>query len=135
MASRYLLIEFDDEDSALKLKERIDAAQGKRFRVIGLFAKPTSYCQCGIAGQTETKATKSRLRRGKKFGWWVCTVCKRPTSAISGLVNLLKPRDIINPPTWEGPDIYKNQTQWTHYIPTISGNALGEPGRIFWNER
>lgn len=135
MPSRYLLIEFDDAESADALKQRIDATGGKKFRVIGLFAKPTAYCQCPLDGQTETKASPAKIKRGKKFGWWVCTECRRPTSSLSGLVNLLKPRDIIDSPTWEAPDTNRGITKWTHYIPSLSGLALGEPGRRFWNER
>lgn len=135
MASRYLLIEFDDEESALKLKEKLDATEGRRFRVVGLFAKPTAYCQCGVNTWTTTKASPANIKRGKKFGWWVCTECRRPTSSLSGLVNLLKPRDIINSPTWDAPDMNGRPTKWTHYISALSGLALGDPGRSFWNER
>lgn len=102
MASRYLLIEFDSEEAANKLRDQIDAATraGKRFRVIGLFAKPTPpYCQC--KKEVTTKANRSSLRRGKKFGWWVCVECRRPSSSISGLVNLIKPRDIIDPQMYD----------------------------------
>lgn len=97
MGSRYLLIEFDDEETALKMKEKIDAGHGKRFRVVGLFAKPTAFCQCGIEKWTTTKTSPATTKRGRRFGWWVCTVCKRPTASESGLVNLIAPSDIINP--------------------------------------
>lgn len=102
MASRYLLLEFDDEVSATKLKQQIDAATraGKKFRVVGLFAKPQApYCRCGKETTTKTQATS--LKRGKRFGWWVCTECKRPAASIAGLVNLLTKRDIIEPSTFE----------------------------------
>jgi hypothetical protein len=134
--SRYLLIEFDDEESALRLKEKLDdgSRQGRAYRVVGLFAKPTGYCQCGFDTWTTTKASPSTTKRGRKFGWWVCTTCKRPTSALAGLINLLKPRDIINPHSWDGPDMNGHPTQWTHYIPSLSGLAQGEQGRTFWNE-
>lgn len=108
MASRYLLIEFDDEASASRLREQIDTAtkSGKRFRVIGLFSKPTPpYCQC--KKETTTKTQGSTLKRGRKFGWLVCTVCKRPSSSLSGLVNLIRPRDIIDPQMYD--PIY---TEW-----------------------
>ena len=86
----------------MKLKQQIDAATraGKRFRVVGLFAKPQApYCRCGKEIQTKTQ--NSTLKRGRKFGWWVCTECKRPAASISGLVNLLTKRDIIEPSTFE----------------------------------
>ncbi len=102
MASRYLLVEFDDAESADRLRQQIDNAtrSGKKFRVVGLFAKPQApYCQCGK--ETTTKTQASSLKRGKKFGWWVCTQCKRPAASISGLVNLLTKRDIIDPSGFE----------------------------------
>ena len=99
MGARYLLIEFDEETSALKLKEQIDglSRRGKPFRVVGLFAKPTNYCECGIDTWTTTARRVATTKRGRKFGWHVCTTCKRPTASESGLVNLIAPSDIINP--------------------------------------
>lgn len=103
MGSRYMLIEFDDEASALKLKEQIDdrSRAGRPLRVVGLFAKPTRFCECGIEGWTTTSRQPSTTKRGRKFGWWVCTKCKRPTASESGLVNLIAPGDIINPVTFD----------------------------------
>lgn len=99
MASRYLLIEFDDAAQALALKERIDAGTraGKRFRVVGLFAKPTNYCECGVENWTTTRNRVATVRFGRKLGWHVCTTCKRPIPSESGLRNLIEPSDIIDP--------------------------------------
>ncbi len=132
MASRYLLVEFDDEQSATNLRAKLDAATmaGSRYRVVGLFAKPTAYCQCDTNGDTASRTNPGVLRRGRKFGWWVCVNCKRPTSALAGLRNLLRPSDIVAPPSW-----VQGGHHWTHYIPTLSGLALGAPGRRFWDER
>lgn len=101
MASRYMIIEFDDLEPADKLRAQIDNASraGKPFRVVGYFAKPQApYCQCGK--ETTTRQQASTLKRGAKFGWWVCTECKRPAASISGLVNLIAPDDIIRPNTF-----------------------------------
>ena len=98
MASRYVLLEFDNAEQADKLREQVDRATraGKSYRVVGYFAKPQApYCGCGK--ETETRNSPSTLKRGKKFGWWVCTECKRPAASISGLVNLMFPSDIIKP--------------------------------------
>lgn len=103
MASRYLLIEFDDEASANKLRAQIDNATraGKRFRVVGLFAKPTSYCACDPQQQITTKTHESSLKRGHRLGWWMCQVCNRPAQNNGALKNLLKPRDIIGMIRWD----------------------------------
>ena len=139
MGARYLLIEFDDETQATRLREQIDKATrgGKRFRVVGLFAKPTKYCQCDPRTHVTTKTHTAPIKRGRKYGWWVCLNCRRPTPSISGLVNLLKPRDIIEPPTWEVPINYRGGPGFTsqHHIPNLSGESLGPAGVEFWNTR
>ena len=122
MASRYLLIEFEDEASALKLKSQIENATraGKRFRVVGLFAKPQApYCACPPDTQVTTKTQASRLKRGKKFGWWVCTVCKRPAQNNASLVNLMKPRDIIGLMRWDNWSY-----SWFNYFSNIGPSTL-----------
>lgn len=128
MGSRYLLIEFDNEAQADALRAQIDNAtrKGKRFRVVGLFAKPTGYCQCDKRDQITTRTWDSTTKRGKKYGWWVCTMCKRPTSQLSGLVNLIKPRDIINPPKWlrRGWFSKKLDSEAMHYIGALSGSVF-----------
>lgn len=132
MGSRYLLLEFDDDEAAAKLQLQINEAslRGRPYRVIGLFAKPTKYCECDPKNHTTGRAGDATLKRGRKFGWWVCTTCKRPSDGLHGLVNLLKPSDIISPPTW-----VRGKHTFTHYISAISGLALGQQGREYWNTR
>lgn len=95
---RYLLIEFDQTAQADALRAQIDAAtrKGKPFRVVGVFAKPgPTFCQC--ATWVSSRVKSSTLKRGKKFGWDVCTECKRPAPIINFLRNLLEPSEIIDP--------------------------------------
>lgn len=138
MASRYLLIEFDDEASASRLRAQIDNASrnGKMFRVIGLFAKPTNYCRCG-ANQTYERGKDVKIQRGKKYGWRVCLECKRPLQNFGGLINLLRPRDIINPPKWMSKH-WRGAADFEamhHIIELTAPNVLGPEGVTFWNER
>lgn len=72
--SRYLLVEFDDNDSANRMRAQIDNAEanGKSFRVVGMFSKPGVLCNCEIKSD--------RSVRGAKLGWWVCPECHRPKS-------------------------------------------------------
>lgn len=74
---RYLLIEFDDNDSADRMRAQIDTAHanGKQFRVVGMFSRPSTLCDCS------TRSGKSV--RGAKFGWWLCTECRKPKSGSS----------------------------------------------------
>lgn len=99
MAGRFLLIEFDDEATANRLREQIDVAtrKGRGYRVIGLFSRPgPKFCRCG--SWVSTRGNQATTKRGRKFGWFVCTECKRPAPVMSHLVNLLKPSEIIDPP-------------------------------------
>ena len=132
MGARYLLVEFDDAESADKLRQQLDdrTRAGRPFRVVGLFAKPTRTCECDPETAVTNRTGESRLRRGRKLGWWVCSVCKRPDPQLTGLRNLLKPQDIIDSPSWAA----RGYT-WTHYISALSGLVLGDPGRKFWNTR
>lgn len=78
---RYILIEFDDNESAVKLKRQIDLAtkKGKLFRVVGYFAKPDGpYCDCDVATWTfERGKPFSPTKHSRKTGWVKCLVCDR----------------------------------------------------------
>lgn len=78
---RYLLIEFDDNESADRLRAQIDSAEaaGKNFRVVGMYSKPSLLCSCPTRPPEGVK--------GAKFGWWLCPECRRP---VSGWHQLLK---------------------------------------------
>lgn len=66
--ARYLLVEVDENDRADKLREKLDAVPG--LRVIGLWFKPTKFCEC--EGPWENSI------RGKKYGVYMCPECKLP---------------------------------------------------------
>lgn len=70
--ARYLLIEFDDNDSADRMRAQIDSAEGngKRFRVVGMFSRATKLCECATRSETSV--------RGSKYGWWLCPECRKP---------------------------------------------------------
>ena len=103
MPGRYLLIEFDDEATASLLREQINAAtrKGKRFRVVGWFARPGRPCQCSIVGERSADLVK----RGGKFGWWVCTRCKRPRLGNHDLQNLITPPELESFAVIDGVDM------------------------------
>jgi hypothetical protein len=104
MGGRYLLIEFDDDAAADRLREQIDSAtrKGKKFRVVGLFARPGRACQCV---PRKDQRAKDAVQRGGRFGWWLCTTCGKPRFGNHNLINILKPKDVIEPPAFEGVDI------------------------------
>lgn len=122
MAGRYLLIEFDDEAAASLLRAQIDAAsrKGKRFRVIGLFARPGTPCSCPYV---KGDRAKDRFKLGGKLGWWLCTTCRKPRLGDHQLKNLVPLTEIVNPNVVEGVDALHPAFEDREYIravPTLS---------------
>ena len=125
MAGRYLLIEFDDEAAAERLRAQINTATraGKKFRVVGLFSRPGPiFCRCGNWESSRGRPFTPQ-QRGRKFGWQVCLVCKKPVPTMTFLVNLVRPVDIIDPPLY---DIQGKQLGFYHY--GLSAPTLGARG-------
>lgn len=92
--SRYLVIEFADNDEADAFKNKVDelTQKGKRLRVAGMFAIPRIMaCQC-VRGAAYNLA---KPRRGAKFGWWICGECGKPRPGHHDLVNLLEPKALF----------------------------------------
>lgn len=86
--ARYLLVEFDDNDSADRMRAQINNAEsaGKNFRVIGMFSKPGALCDCSTRSD--------RSVRGKRFGWRLCEACRRPKNGSpQTLSNMLDDED------------------------------------------
>lgn len=114
MAGRYLLIEFDDEQSASSLRAQIDAAskKGKKFRVVGLFARPGKPCTCSIIGER----SKDLVKQGSKFGWWLCQRCGKPRLGNHQLKNLIIPTEVIEPAQFDGVDMLSVTSEEIPYI-------------------
>lgn len=98
--ARYLVIEFEDNESADKLMAKINDARagGALYRVVGLFVKPRRFCTCpdgpaSLGGASYRKPMAKNgwrgVDRGLKFGWWVCSSCNRPPMRAHQLVNQL----------------------------------------------
>lgn len=86
--ARYLLVEFDGNDSADRMRAMIDDAEakGKGFRVVGMFSKATKLCEC------PTRSDKSV--KGSKYRWWLCPECRKPKKgAEQTLWNMLDDQD------------------------------------------
>jgi hypothetical protein len=100
--ARYLLIEIDDNDKAEAFMESMKA--GKSFvtvpngpeareytvveiqaRTVGLFGKPTKFCECPDQDQ------RAAASKGAKYGWRVCPKCNLALSGFHEPKNLLDP--------------------------------------------
>lgn len=86
--AKYVILAFDDDDEADKFVEETQRRQGVindmdcpcypddkaliKADVRAVFRKPTKFCDC--------KTVKHRgFSRGRKYGWWVCAQCGKPT--------------------------------------------------------
>lgn len=117
MGSRYLLIEFDDDAASDTLRAQIDKAtrSGKKFRVVGLFAKPRNLCECSKYQLQDYRAAE-RVVRGARFGWWLCRRCKKARMGDHQLENLMTPADIIDAPELHGVDPYMPDPRPSSYF-------------------
>jgi hypothetical protein len=88
--ARYILLRVDDNEEAgllLKLIQKwkgimlthVNEDEGSEedykdtfvnTTVRGLWAVPVNFCDCETGARSWT--------RGRKYGWWVCTKCKKP---------------------------------------------------------
>jgi hypothetical protein len=87
--ANYVLLQFDNEDEASAFMEAarednvfVSNKPGSLARLPidlrGLFKKPTKFCDCANTGGN---LKKRGFTRGKKFGWWVCDRCHKPTKS------------------------------------------------------
>ena len=89
--ARYVVVEFDDDNTAEAFKAKIDNATdaGKNYRVAGIFFRPTRWCEC----PTSEGYVKGQVALGAKYGLWNCVVCRRPRRGTHQPHNLLELKD------------------------------------------
>lgn len=74
---RYVVLEVEDDKWA---EEIVGELNEEGQKVVGVFAVPTKFCDDEPPGH-RGKKTQAGWTRGKKYGWWVCGACKKPTKA------------------------------------------------------
>ncbi len=99
--ARYLVLSFDDNAQAETLvedwwramqtlpKDEDDKVNVRLLTpiqendvectIVGLVGKPTQFCDPSDDHLKGRGKTGRGFTRGKKWGWWVCAICKRPT--------------------------------------------------------
>jgi hypothetical protein len=89
--SRYVLVEFESNEAADQFVAKTIAktARGAHYRVIGFFAKPRNFCECGPLTERQQG---SEVTRGAKYGWMVHRRCGRPRRQASH-----SPRNLMDP--------------------------------------
>jgi len=87
--ARYVVLSFDDDTTADEFVAAVqengilghvsnESGFMKHFAPVvrAMFQRPTKFCDCASRGGN----IKARgFTRGKKYGWWVCNACKKPT--------------------------------------------------------
>lgn len=83
--AKYVLLEFDNDDEAEAFTSVLqDDIETAVMRAVGVYKKPTIFCDCSNPGD------KSVL--GAKWGWWVHKECGRPKKG-----NWQNPRNLLKP--------------------------------------
>jgi hypothetical protein len=101
---RLVVLQIDDDTVAEKFAEDITTAtSGESLSVplgstiVGSFKQPTNFCDPSDGHRG--RKTEAGWTRGKKYGWWVCGKCKKPTEAWAKNLNavLSSSRNLLSP--------------------------------------
>lgn len=76
----YVLLSFDDEEEALTFVEHSDGESSiiHNGKVEAIYKRPTMFCQTP-GGCTKGGRRSGGYTMGQKWGWWVCSICKKPS--------------------------------------------------------
>jgi hypothetical protein len=125
--ARLVVLSFEDNETADSFAADIQATPAYEAKVEGMFALPTQFCDGPHSGGGKLG---NAWTRGKKYGWWVCRTCHKPTGhnlpemfrrIVAQGVNLLKGPEEQDPatPFDEGWGAYREQSipapQRAHY--------------------
>jgi hypothetical protein len=77
----HVLLEFDNDEDAKAYAIALQTYRSK-YRLRGIWKKATLFCDNSDGHRG--KKTESGYTRGKKYGWWVCGTCGKPSKAWAG---------------------------------------------------
>lgn len=75
MAGRYVLLEFDDQDSAMAFVTNPKEPELRGYRITAMFMKPKRFCEC----PDKKKKALGNWVKGKRTGLYLCSNCRRPS--------------------------------------------------------
>lgn len=83
---QYVVLQIDSNDVSNRfVEDMLRAPEGgmpfvpQTARIVGQFQGPTNFCDPSDGHRG--RKTDAGWTRGKKYGWWVCGSCKKPTRA------------------------------------------------------
>jgi hypothetical protein len=96
---KYVVVEVADDldyNALVVDDEAVPLNSPRDVKVIGVFKVPTLYCDNSDGHRG--KKTEAGWTRGRKYGWWVCGACKKPTKAWAENLNALlsSARNLLN---------------------------------------
>jgi len=86
--AKYLLIQFDRNEDADAFAQSLMNAPDTTLHLMAVYQKPTQFCEC--------EEPDDKSVRGQKYGFWVCTKCKKPRAGLwQSPTNQLRPDEHI----------------------------------------
>ena len=91
---KYIVLKLNEDDQSESLIEFLKnqwllTEEGigalSKTELTGVFKGPTTFCNNSDGHRG--KKTEAGWTRGKKYGWWVCGKCKKPTERWSNNLN------------------------------------------------
>jgi hypothetical protein len=97
--AKYLVLSFEDDadaDEAIRLIQQAgcipNSGSEPACTVLAVYKKPTKFCKC-------TSIKKRGWTRGKKYGWWVCDQCKKPSEKATRPEAVTTYRNLLSTPS------------------------------------
>lgn len=110
-----VVVEFEDDQVAKDfVSDIVKGYQGPSIKVTAAYKKPTKFCDPSD-GHQKGKGTRS-FTRGRKYGWWVCSVCGKPTKR------------------WATGDIWHFSMGYNLLPPSVSELERGIRSSVEWTE-
>ncbi len=89
----HVLLSFEDDDLAKRFVEKVNGAfeyipERRQRQVLGFWKAPRKFCDCTDLTEKDERNLNRKGRakkfqrgwtRGKKYGWWVCSKCRKPS--------------------------------------------------------
>lgn len=93
--AKYVLLLFDDDGAADSFVNvysvREDAFSKVLPEVVGVYKKPTVFCDC-----IGSRKPPDGWRKGSKYGWWICTMCGKPSEEWSKRMLDMMGKNLLN---------------------------------------
>lgn len=75
MAGRYVLLEFDDRDSAESFVTNPSMPDQLGYEIKAMYVSPRQFCECPDKRRQQAK----NWSKGKRTGLYLCMVCRKPS--------------------------------------------------------